>query len=48
MKYFKIAVIAIPVVLWDVFYYLVTLLYDGCTWIDREGGKVIEQFMQGD
>jgi hypothetical protein len=42
----KIALVAIPVLVWDVTYFLVSKTYDICTIIDRKGDKLLEMFMK--
>lgn len=44
----KIALVALPVLVWDVTYYLVTKLYELCTVIDKEGEKILDNFMGSD
>lgn len=44
----KIALVALPVLVWDVTYYLVTKLYELCTSIDKEGEKILDNFMGSD
>lgn len=44
----KIALVALPVLVWDVTYYLVTKLYELCTAIDKEGEKILDNFMGSD
>jgi hypothetical protein len=42
----KAVVLFIPIVIWDVFYWSVKMLYKGCTWIDVEGGKLIDEWIE--
>jgi len=42
----KIALVAFPVLLWDVTYFLITKIYEGCTYIDRKGEKFLDGFME--
>lgn len=44
----KIALVAIPVLVWDVVYFVVTKLYEGCTYIDAKGEKFLDNFMGTD
>lgn len=44
----KIALVALPVLVWDVAYFLVTKLYELCTLIDKEGEKILDNFMGSD
>lgn len=44
----KIAFVAIPVLVWDVVYFLITKLYEVCTVIDKEGEKILDNFMGKD
>ena len=44
----KIALVALPVLVWDVVYFLVTKLYELCTVIDKEGEKILDNFMGSD
>lgn len=42
----KIALLAIPVLLWDATYFLITKIYEGCTYIDKKGEKFLDGFME--
>jgi hypothetical protein len=44
----KIALVALPVLVWDVVFFLVTKLYELCTVIDKEGEKILDNFMGSD
>jgi len=42
----KILLVAIPVLIWDVFYFLITKTYEVCTIIDKKGEKFLDGFME--
>jgi len=42
----KIALVAVPVLIWDLTYFLVTKLYEGFTLIDKKGEKILDSFME--
>ena len=42
----KIVLVAIPVLVWDVSYFLITKLYEVCTFIDKKGEKFLDGFME--
>lgn len=42
----KILLVALPVLIWDVTYFLVTKLYEVCTVIDKKGEKILDGFME--
>lgn len=42
----KITLVAVPVLVWDVFYFLITKLYEVCTVIDKTGEKILDGFME--
>jgi len=43
---FKVALLVVPVVLWDVFFYVVKKLYEVCSWLDEKGGKFLQDFVE--
>ena len=43
---FKLSLIVVPVLIWDVFYLVVEKFYDLCTYIDDVGGSYLENFME--
>lgn len=45
MRTVKAILIAPIVVLWDVLYWTVRKLYEGMTFVDKKGEKVIERFL---
>jgi len=45
-KIFKLILVAPIAIVWDVLYRLVKTLYDVMTYIDREGEKRLESFLQ--
>jgi hypothetical protein len=47
LRWGKIVLIAPIVILWDVTYYIIDKVYLGATWIDENGGKLIEDFVDG-
>jgi len=41
-------VVATPIVfLWDIFFFLVEKLYEGCKFVDEKGGAKLEEFIDG-
>jgi len=42
----KIVLVAIPVLIWDVAYFLITKLYEFSTVIDKKGEKFLDSFME--
>lgn len=42
----KIALVAVPVLIWDLTYFLVTKLYEVSTIIDKKGEKFLDGFME--
>jgi hypothetical protein len=44
----KITLVALPVLVWDVTYFLVTKLHEACTYIDAKGEKLLDNFMGSD
>jgi len=42
----KIALVIIPVLIWDVFFLLVTKIYNLCVTIDKKGEVVLNNFME--
>jgi hypothetical protein len=44
-KAMKIALVAIPVIVWDMTYYIVTKIYEGFTFIDKKGETFLNNFM---
>lgn len=45
LKGLRIAVVFIPALVWDIFYYLVTLLYTVCTVFDETGAKALDEWI---
>ena len=43
---FKLTLIVVPVLIWDIFYLVVEKFYDLCTYIDDVGGSYLEKFME--
>ena len=43
----KVALVIVPVVVWDVFYFVVKTLYEGCTVIDKKGSEFLANFVDG-
>lgn len=43
---FMIGLVIIPVLIWDIFYGLCTLVFNGLTYIDEEGGKILEDLVE--
>lgn len=42
----KAVLISPIVILWDVSYWVVSKIYEGMTFIDQKGEKVIDQFLE--
>lgn len=42
----KAVLISPIVILWDVSYWIVSKIYEGMTFIDQKGEKVIDQFLE--
>lgn len=42
----KIALVILPVLIWDVFYFLVKLLYKMSNFIDKKGEVFFKKFME--
>lgn len=42
----KIALVSVPVLIWDVAYFLITKLYEFSTVIDKKGEKFLDSFME--
>lgn len=42
----KAVLISPIVILWDVSYWVVSKIYEGMTFIDKKGEKVIDQFLE--
>jgi hypothetical protein len=45
-KTVKAVLISPIVILWDVSYWVVSKVYEGMTFIDQKGEKVIDQFLE--
>jgi len=45
-RIFKIALVIIPVLMWDLFYYLLCKFKDLCDDIDELGGEFFEDFVR--
>lgn len=43
----KVALVIVPIVVWDVFYFVVKTLYKGCTFIDEKGSEILSKFVDG-
>lgn len=43
---FKLSLLVVPVLIWDIFYLVVEKFYDLCTYIDDVGGSYLEKFME--
>ena len=41
----RIVLVALPVIIWDVTYFLVTKLYEGCTVVDKVGAEFLDKFI---
>ena len=44
-RYLKITLLSPVVLIWDVYFFLIEKLYQGSKFIDEEGGKLIEDFI---
>lgn len=42
----KAVLISPIVILWDVSYWVVSKIYEGMTFIDQKGEKIIDQFLE--
>lgn len=47
-KTLRIALILPITIVWDVFFYIMKHIYKLCVYIDREGGIMIDKFVNGD
>jgi hypothetical protein len=41
----KVAILIVPIIIWEIFFSVISLFYQCCVWIDEKGGKIIENFM---
>ena len=46
VKWGKVVLIFPIVLVWDITYYIVKKVYQGATWIDDNGGNLIEKFVE--
>lgn len=44
-RYLKIALLSPIILIWDIYYFFIEKLYQGSKFIDEEGGKLIEDFI---
>ena len=45
-RWLKVAMLAPIIVVWDVTFFIVDKLHQGMVWIDREGGLIIDDFLE--
>lgn len=48
LRWTKVALLSPVVVVWDALYFVISKVYEGATWIDKKGGNVIDNFIEGD
>lgn len=46
IRWIKIILLTPIVLIWDATYFVIEKLYKGATWIDENGGKLIEDFIE--
>lgn len=42
----KMALVFVPVLIWDLFFMVAEYAYLGLKWVDDEGGKILDDFME--
>lgn len=42
----KVALVIVPVIVWDAFYFIVKKIYALCSWLDKRGGEYIQNFVE--
>lgn len=42
----KVALVFPVVVVWDISFFVVSKLYEGMSFVDEKGGKIIEKFLE--
>lgn len=47
-RFGRIALVFLPVIVWDVFYTLLCKLKSLCDYVDEEGGNIVDEFVNGD
>jgi hypothetical protein len=47
-QWMKVALVFLPVVLWDIFYFLLKELYNICEDVDEIGGQKLDKFINGE
>lgn len=47
-QWMKVALVFLPVVLWDAFYFLLKELYNICADVDEIGGRKLDKFINGE
>jgi len=48
VRYAKVIAVLPLVFVWDVFYWSLSKLYDGATFLDEKGGEFIDKFVNSD
>jgi hypothetical protein len=46
-KALRIGIVMIPAIIWDVFYYCITVIYQVCKVIDERGAEHLDNFIEG-
>jgi len=46
IRWIKIILLTPIVLIWDVIYFVIEKLYKGATWIDKNGGNLIEDIIE--
>lgn len=47
LRWTKVVLLTPVVIVWDAFYFIISKVYEGATWIDQKGGIVIDDFIEG-
>lgn len=42
----KILLVIVPVLLWDVFFWVIKTVYNMCVTIDEKGGQALQKFLE--